>query len=89
MSYQWSPKKAAINRRKHGVSFAEAVIVFLDDRAITMEDEDSIEERFVVIGSDSVGRILVVIYTYRGTDIRIISARKATAEERSYYEGAG
>jgi uncharacterized DUF497 family protein len=86
MQYQWDEKKAASNRRKHEVEFADAVSVFADDFAITIEDDYPDEERFVTIGLDALGRILVVVYTWRGENIRIISARKATAYERKHYE---
>lgn len=87
MNYQWDKAKAAANRRKHGVRFPDAVGVFGDDRAITIEDDFPEEERFVTIGADAIGRILVVVYTYRGDDIRLISARRATTIEQQYYEG--
>lgn len=86
MVYQWNPDKAAANLRKHGIEFADAVFVFSDDLAITVSDERFDEERFVTIGTDAVGRVLVVIYTLRGNEIRIISARKATRQERHQYE---
>ena len=86
--YAWDPDKAAANRTKHGVSFADAVAVFSDDLALTIADEFAAEECFVTIGNDAVGRVLVVVYTWRGTDtIRLISARKATRTERTQYEG--
>jgi uncharacterized DUF497 family protein len=87
MSYQWDERKAQVNRRKHGVSFADSVAVFEDDWAITIPDDHPDEERFVTIGRDLLGRILVVVYTWRGDDIRIISARKVTRREREQYEG--
>lgn len=86
MVYQWKPDKAAANLRKHGIEFADAVFIFSDDLAITVSDERFDEERFVTIGTDAVGRVLVVIYTLRGNEIRIISARKATRQERHQYE---
>ncbi len=86
MNYQWDARKAAHNLRKHRIDFADAVSVFADDYAITIVDEHPDEERFVTIGMDLLGRVLVVVYTYRGRDIRLISARKATAKERRYYE---
>jgi uncharacterized DUF497 family protein len=79
------PKKAASNLRKHGISFADAVIVLEDEMALTCGDDRPNEKRYVTIGADDVGRILVVVYTYRGTRIRIISARKATPRERQQY----
>ncbi len=88
MNYQWDPNKAAANLRKHGVDFADAVSTFSDDFAITIEDERFSEERFITIGVDAFGQILVVVYTWRGDEIRLISARKATpAERKQYMEG--
>ncbi len=86
MDYEWDKNKAASNQRKHGIDFADAVSVFADDAAITMVDEHPDEERFVIIGMDVFGRILVVVYTSRGERIRLISARKATGYERQQYE---
>jgi uncharacterized DUF497 family protein len=86
MNYQWDPHKARVNQHKHGVDFADAVGVLEDDLALTIPEEASEEARFVTIGRDAFGRILVVVYTYRADSIRIISARKATARERSRYE---
>jgi uncharacterized DUF497 family protein len=85
MNYKWDPKKAASNYRKHGVYFADAVFVFSDDYAITIEDDYPDEQRLITLGMDALERILVVVYTERGDDIRIISARKATARERKQY----
>jgi len=87
MDYEWDPAKARSNLRKHGVDFADAVSVFPDDYALTIPDDDPSEERFVTIGMDALGRILVVIYTWRGRRIRIISARKADSYERKQYKG--
>lgn len=67
--------------------FADAVIALEDDLALTMSDPGSYEEeRFVTLGTDATGRLLVVIYTWPGEDIRLISARKATPKERRHYE---
>jgi uncharacterized DUF497 family protein len=85
MNYQWDKGKAVSNRRKHGVRFADAVTVFSDERALTMEDDFPDEVRFVTLGMDSSGRILLVVFTYRGEAIRIISARKATPLEQQQY----
>jgi uncharacterized DUF497 family protein len=84
--YEWDPAKAAINARKHGIEFADAVGALEDDRALTIEDASTDEERFKTLGTDFLGRIIVVIYTYRGDRIRIISARNATAPQRAAYE---
>ncbi|MBK9006633.1 MAG: hypothetical protein CNIPEHKO_02767 [Anaerolineales bacterium] len=86
MSYEWDPNKEKSNFRKHGIKFADAVGVFEDENAITIEDDDARESRFITIGMDFLNRILVVVYTFRNIVIRIISARKATARERKIYE---
>ncbi|MFM8299653.1 MAG: BrnT family toxin [Microcystis aeruginosa] len=86
MAYQWNRDKAATNLRKHGIDFADAVSVFSDDLAITIPDERFGEERFVTIGVDAFGRVLVVVYVIRDDETRIISARKATRQERQQYE---
>ncbi len=87
MEYEWNDEKAASNVHKHRIDFADAVSVFADDAAITIVDEHPDEERFITIGIDAFGRILVVVYTWRGDHIRLISARKATRHERKQYEG--
>lgn len=88
MSYEWDPAKAQANRAKHRVDFADAVGVFEDPRAMTLRDEHPTEERFVTIGLDLLGRVLVVSWTSRerGNQIRIISARKANKSEVRQYE---
>lgn len=85
--FEWDPTKAATNYRKHGVHFADAVGVLSDDFALTIEDASTTEERFKTLGLDFLGRVLVVVYTYRGDTIRLISAREATARQRAVYEG--
>lgn len=87
MDYEWDPDKAASNLRKHGVSFADAVAGFEDEFALMVVDDFPDEERFVVLGADAFGQLLVS-YTWRGDErIRIISARTATRQERAQYEG--
>jgi uncharacterized DUF497 family protein len=87
VKYQWDPKKAALNSRKHGVDFADAVGVFEDGNALWQEEPiDHYEDRYIALGEDFLGRILVVVFTFRGEDIRIISARKATTNESKTYE---
>ncbi len=87
MNYQWDPAKAEANVKKHGVEFADAVGVFEDPTAITIEDPQSEgEQRFLSMGMDVLGRIIVVAFTYRGDDIRVISARKASKKEVRVYE---
>ena len=89
LRFEWDERKAAANAKKHGVSFEEARSVFVDDRAKLIDDPDHSEDedRFVLLGLSSTLRLLLVCHCYRseGNVIRIISARKATAEEsRSY-----
>ncbi|HLQ26569.1 MAG TPA: BrnT family toxin [Acidiferrobacterales bacterium] len=87
MRFQFDPKKAATNLKKHGVSFADVEGVFLDPLAIHREDPDAEdEERFIAVGIGSAGGILVVVYTLRGDEIRLISARRATRKEVKDYE---
>ena len=86
MLVEWDPKKAASNFRKHGVRFADSAAVLEDERAITVRDFEDDEERWVSIGSDALGRVLVVVYTLRAQRIRMISARRATRQERTQYE---
>ncbi len=81
------PDKAAGNLEKHGIDFADAALVLYDDLAVTVPDEDADEERFVTLGMDALGRLQVVVYTWRAERIRIISARAATGRERRRYEG--
>lgn len=86
MRYQWDRDKALTNRSKHGIDFADAVSVFSDELAITIFDDHPVEERLITMGIDAIGRILVVVYTMRDDEIRLISARKATKNERRQYE---
>ncbi len=87
MDYQWDANKAAANLVKHGVDLADAVGVFEDEWALTIKEQDvEGEQRFVTMGMDFLGRVLVVVYTYRGNTIRLISARRATRRERRIYE---
>ena len=86
MLVEWDPKKASSNFRKHGVRFADSLAVLEDERAITLRDFEETEERWVSIGSDALGRVLVVVYTLRSQRVRMISARRATRQERTQYE---
>ena len=86
MAFEWDRRKAEINLKKHAVDFADAVAVFSDDLAITLQDDSIDEDRFVTVGIDALGRVLVVAYTWRGERIRLISARRATRRERIQYE---
>ena len=84
VSFEWNEAKRRENIRKHRVEFADAVSIFEDDAALTIPDDE--EERFVTLDEDVLGRILLVVYTWRGDSIRLISARKATPRERKQYE---
>ena len=86
--FEWDPRKAASNLTKHGVSFVEAVTVFRDPQARIVQDpRHSVgEERLAILGQSERGRLLSVMFTERGTRIRLISARKATRRERNDYE---
>ncbi|MBM4278593.1 MAG: BrnT family toxin [Deltaproteobacteria bacterium] len=87
MNVVWDIKKAGANIRNHGVEFSHAATVLDDPMAITIEDTRHTEQRFITIGSDLLGRVLVVVYAYSGEEeIRLISARKATPRERRVYE---
>lgn len=89
MIFTWDDQKRQKNRRTHGVDFADAVGIFFDDLALTIEDRDAEgEQRLVTLGRDFLDRMLVVVYTQRdGDEVRIISARKASPGERKAYEG--
>ncbi len=84
--FEWDPAKADANLRKHRVSFSDAATVFDDARAITTQDPDATgEQRFVSMGMDATGRVLVLVFSLRGETVRIISARRATSNERFTY----
>ena len=86
MSIHFDPVKAAINLQKHGVHFAEAEMVLRDQMALTIEDPDTAgEQRWITMGADSMARILLVVYTYRSDQARVISVRKASRQEREKY----
>ena len=84
----WDPRKARANLTKHGVDFAEAASVFRDPLSMTYPDPDHSqgEHRYVTIGESFRGRILVVAHADRESEIRIISARRATPRERRFHE---
>jgi hypothetical protein len=87
MRFEHDPPKAAANLRKHGVSFADAQGVLEDPLAVTVEDPDAErEQRFVTIGLGSAGELLVVVWTEREDECRVISARRPTRKEREQYE---
>jgi uncharacterized protein len=86
MRVVWEPEKARTNFLKHGVRFSDAEGVLFDPNALTREDCSARSEyRHVSVGMDHVGKVLVVVYTIRGSDVRIISARRATRKERQQY----
>ena len=87
MDYQFDPEKARENLRKHSVGFDEAIAVFRDPYAVSFEDSDAQgEHRTVTLGASMTGRLLVVVWTLRRDEVRIISARRATRTERVSYE---
>ena len=90
LSFTWDENKNLRNQKKHGVSFEEAKTVFYDDYALEYYDPDHSQEedRFVLLGISKATRLLVVCHCYRSQDgmIRVISARKATSNERQAYE---
>lgn len=94
LHFEWDPKKASSNLRKHGVSFQEAAEVFRDPLALTVFDDghSEHEERWATVGQVGGRRLVVVVHTWREEDgdqihVRIISAREATAHETQQYEG--
>jgi uncharacterized protein len=88
MPFAWDPEKAAENVGKHGVAFEEALTVFADPLSKTLLDPEHSEgeERYLEVGYSSQGRLLIVSYTERQEQIRIISVRLATRKERQHYE---
>ncbi|WP_434674569.1 BrnT family toxin [Pseudomonas sp. R1-15] len=86
---QYDPAKNVANKRKHKVSLADAEAVFYDDMALEREDSDHDEKRWIIMGQDATGRVLVIAYTYREPDfVRVISARIASKNElHQYLEG--
>ncbi len=89
--FQWDKEKDLINQKKHGVSFEEAKSVFYDDNAIQFWDDthSELEDRFLLLGMSSKMRLLLIVHCYRKkeSEIRIISARKATKKESQEYRG--
>jgi len=87
--FEWDPRKARSNKKKHGVSFQEARSAFFDEQGLLLEDPQPLheEERFILLGLSASLRLLVVVHALRERDvIRIISARKATRLETREYE---
>ena len=88
LTFEWDANKARANLAKHAVSFQEATTVFGDSVSITIPDpaHSQAESRFIILGRSHSGRILVVVHTERGDNVRIISARPASRRERKQYE---
>ena len=88
LKFEWDPRKAAVNRAKHKVSFEEAVAAFGDPLGRITDDprHSESEERYVLLGQSAGPRLLAVMLTERGPAIRLISARNATRRERREYE---
>jgi uncharacterized DUF497 family protein len=86
--FEWDPAKAEANRRKHGVTFEEAITAFSDPFSILLPDPDHSvnEERYLVLGMSNNGRLLVISAAERTPHTRVISARRATNNERRQYE---
>jgi uncharacterized protein len=89
LQFEWDPEKASQNKRKHQVTFEEAATVFADFLSATAPDPDhsDTEDRFIIVGVSKQQRPLLVSFTERGDQIRIISARELTSAERKQYEG--
>jgi uncharacterized DUF497 family protein len=88
LEFEWDETKNRLNRKKHGIWFEEAQTVFDDPLGRLFRDEREIEERYILIGTSRYSQVLVVVHCYRSSDsqIRIISARRATKRERDHYE---
>ena len=90
MKVTWDKNKATANIQKHGIRFPDASTVLDDPMTLTIEDSRHDEQRFVSVGTDLIGRVLVIVYSWPDyTEIRLISARKATPKERKQYENEG
>ena len=88
LNFEWDEKKAKTNATKHGVGFEEAATVFADPLSLTIPDpaHSQAEERLIILGESHSGKLLVVVHTERGDNLRIISARRASRRERKNYE---
>lgn len=88
LTFEWNDVKARSNLDKHGVSFQEATTIFADSKSFTIPDplHSKLEKRHVILGCSYRDRLLVVVHTERGNNIRIISARLASRRERKQYE---
>ena len=90
LTFEWDANKARLNLAKHGIRFEEATTVFGDALSATIFDpaHSSAEDRFIILGRSHLDKLLVVVPTERGDNIRIISARRASRRERKFYEEA-
>ena len=88
LTFEWDKRKARSNLDKHGVSFEEAATIFGDRMSLTIPDlEHSLtEQRYITMGKALTDKLLVVVHTDRGDNIRVISARRASRRERKFYE---
>jgi uncharacterized DUF497 family protein len=87
LSPEFDPEKNPANIAKHGVSLADGDGVLLDPLAVTIEDSAAVDElRWITVGANSLGLLMVVVWTERGEEIRLISVRPATPKERRAYE---
>ena len=88
LSFEWDPKKAASNKEKHGISFEDAIGAFGDPLARIFDDPDHSADkaREMLVGHDARRRLLVVCFVERAARIRVLSARRATRQERKDYE---
>ena len=86
METDWDPAKARANLARPGIAFEDAELALSDPAGLTLEDPDAEREaRFVTVGADALGRIVVIVYAWRGDDVRLISARPATRREKEAY----
>jgi uncharacterized protein len=87
LEFEWDDRKAASNKRKHGVTFEDAKTIFSDPNSLTIPDpaHSTAEDRFVTIGRAATMRLLVVVHSERGDKLRLISARRASRKEREDY----
>lgn len=88
LTFEWDSRKARSNLAKHGVAFERATTIFGDPRSLTILDPEHsrAEQRFITLGKALGDKLLVVVHTDRGDNIRIISARRANPRERKFYE---
>ena len=88
LTFEWDSRKARSNLSKHGISFEEASTIFGNSLSLTIPDPDHsiTERRYVTMGRAFNGKLLVVVHTDRGNNIRMISARRASRRERRFYE---